>query len=87
VRWVGRQVGQVVDNGKKMLTNIQEAKDIAFSPDGRWLAAVQIDSAVSLYDANGRLVRQSRQPMQTFWAAAFFSKDGQRLACLWWLPQ
>jgi len=70
-----------VDDGKKMPTNIQ-AKEIAFSPDGRWLAALLIDGSVSLYDANGRLVRQFRQPMQPFWAAAF-SKDGQRLACLW----
>ena len=72
-----------VDDGKKMPTNIQ-ARDIAFSPDGRWLAALHIDGAASLYDANGRLVWQFRQPMQTFWATAF-SKDGQRLACLWWL--
>jgi WD40 repeat protein len=73
-----------IDDGKKTPTSIR-AKDIAFSPDGRWLAA-QIDGVVSLYDANGRLVRQFRQPPHTVWAAAF-SKDGQRLACLWWSEQ
>ena len=73
-----------IDDGKKMPTSIR-AKDIAFSPDGRWLAA-QIDGVVSLYDANGRLVRQFRQPPHTVWVAAF-SKDGQRLACLWWSQQ
>jgi WD40 repeat protein len=73
-----------IDDGKKTPTSIR-AKDIAFSPDGRWLAA-QIDGVVSLYDANGRLVRQFRQPPHTVWVAAF-SKDGQRLACLWWSQQ
>ena len=73
-----------IDDGKKTPTSIR-AKDIAFSPDGRWLAA-QIDGVVSLYDANGRLVRQFRQPPHTVWVAAF-SKDGQRLACLWWSRQ
>ncbi len=74
-----------VDDGKKMPTNIQ-AIDITFSPDGRWLAVLQIGNVVSLYDANGRLIRQIQPPsrlVQTF----AFSKDGQRLACLWWLQR
>ncbi len=73
-----------VDDGKKMPTKIQ-AEDIAFSPDGRWLAAVQVGNVVSIYDANGHLVRQI-QPPHSVWTIAF-SKDGQRLACLWLLER
>jgi len=73
-----------VDDGKKIPTNIQ-VKDIAFSPDGRWLAAVQTN-AVNIYDAKGHLVKQI-QLTSPIVLTAVFSKDGQRLACLWWLQR
>jgi len=73
-----------VEDGKKTPTKIQTER-IVFSPDGRWLAAVQMN-AVSIYDANGHLVKQiqpiSHTVVLTFLTAAF-SKDGQRLVCLW----
>ena len=76
-----------VDKGKKTLINLQvPAQDIAFSPDGRWMVAVQPQS-ISIYDANGHLVKQIQPTSQivalTFLTAAF-SKDGQRFTCLWW---
>jgi hypothetical protein len=73
-----------IDDGKKMPTKIQ-AESVVFSPDGRWLAAAQRQS-MSIYDANGHLVRQIQPTSPIIWAAAF-SKDGQRLACLWWSVQ
>jgi len=69
-----------VNDGKKMPTNIQ-AEIIVFSPDGQWLAAIQ-PNGVSIYDANGHLVRQIQPPLYIFWTVVF-SKDGQRFACLW----
>jgi WD40 repeat protein len=69
-----------IDDGKKMPTKIQ-AKSVVFSPDGRWMLAAQRQS-MSIYDANGHLVRQIQSISPIAWAAAF-SKDGQRLACLW----
>jgi WD40 repeat protein len=75
-----------IDDGKKMPTKIQ-AKSVVFSPDGRWMVADQGQLSMSIYDANGHLVRQIQSiPPIASWAAAF-SKDGQRLACLWWSVQ
>jgi WD40 repeat protein len=73
-----------IDDGKKMPTKIQ-AESVVFSPDGRWMLAAQRQS-MSIYDANGHLVRQIQSISPLAWAAAF-SKDGQRLACLWWSEQ
>jgi WD40 repeat protein len=74
-----------IDDGKKTPTSIR-AESIVFSPDGRWMVAAQRQST-SIYDANGHLVRQIQSiPPIASWAAAF-SKDGQRLACLWWSQQ
>jgi len=73
-----------IDDGKKMPTKIQ-AESVVFSPDGRWMLAAQRQS-MSIYDANGHLVRQIQPTSPIIWAAAF-SKDGQRLACLWWSQQ
>jgi WD40 repeat protein len=73
-----------IDDGKKMPTKIQ-AKSVVFSPDGRWMVAAQ-GLFMSIYDANGHLVRQIQPTLPIIWAAAF-SKDGQRLACLWWSVQ
>jgi WD40 repeat protein len=73
-----------IDDGKKMPTKIQ-AESVVFSPDGRWMLAAQRQS-MSIYDANGHLVRQIQSISPIAWAAAF-SKDGQRLACLWWSVQ
>jgi WD40 repeat protein len=73
-----------IDDGKKMPTKIQ-AKSVVFSPDGRWMVADQ-GQFMSIYDANGHLVRQIQSISPIAWAAAF-SKDGQRLACLWWSVQ
>jgi len=70
-----------IEDGKKKATNIQ-AEEVAFSPDGRWMAAVQ-KNALSLYDANGHLFRQIQLPSPIVWRTTTFSKDGQRLACLW----
>jgi WD40 repeat protein len=43
--------------------------------------------SMNIYDANGHLVRQIQSiPPIASWAVAF-SKDGQRLACLWWSVQ
>jgi WD40 repeat protein len=73
-----------IDDGKKMPTKIQ-AESIAFSPDGRWIAAIQ-PNVVNIYDANGHLVKRvhstSQTTLLTFEAVAF-SKDGRRLVCLW----
>jgi len=74
-----------IDDGKKTPTNIIRAESIAFSPDGRWMLAAQGQS-MNIYDANGHLVRQIQSISPIAWAAAF-SKDGQRLACLWWSRQ
>jgi len=74
-----------IDDGKKTPTNIIRAESIAFSPDGRWMVAAQGQS-MNIYDANGHLVRQIQSISPIAWAAAF-SKDGQRLACLWWSRQ
>jgi len=74
-----------IDDGKKTPTNIIRAESIAFSPDGRWMLAAQGQS-MNIYDANGHLVRQIQSISPIAWAAAF-SKDGQRLACLWWSVQ
>ena len=74
-----------IDDGKKTPTNIIRAESIAFSPDGRWMLAAQGQS-MNIYDANGHLVRQIQPTLPIIWAAAF-SKDGQRLACLWWSVQ
>jgi WD40 repeat protein len=74
-----------IDDGKKTPTNIIRAESIAFSPDGRWMVADQRQST-SIYDANGHFVRQIQSISPIAWAAAF-SKDGQRLACLWWSVQ
>jgi WD40 repeat protein len=73
-----------IDDGKKTPTSIR-AESIVFSPDGRWMVAAQRQST-SIYDANGHLVRQIQPTSPIIWAAAF-SKDGQRLACLWWSQQ
>jgi Tol biopolymer transport system component len=73
-----------IDDGKKTPTSIQ-AQSVVFSPDGRWMVANQGQS-MSIYDANGHLVRQIQQTLPIIWAEAF-SKDGQRLACLWWSEQ
>jgi WD40 repeat protein len=73
-----------IDDGKKTPTSIR-AESIVFSPDGRWMVAAQRQST-SIYDANGHLVRQIQSISPIAWAAAF-SKDGQRLACLWWSEQ
>jgi len=73
-----------IDDGKKTPTKIQ-AKSVVFSPDGRWMVADQ-GLFMSIYDANGHLVRQIQSISPIAWAAAF-SKDGQRLACLWWSVQ
>jgi WD40 repeat protein len=75
-----------IDDGKKMPTKIQ-AKSVVFSPDGRWMVAAQGQS-MSIYDANGHLVKEIQlQPTSHTIAfrllTAAFSKDGQRLACLW----
>jgi len=70
-----------IDDGKKTPTNIIRAESIAFSPDGRWMVAAQGQS-MNIYDANGHLVRQIQPTLPIIWAVAF-SKDGQRLACLW----
>jgi len=70
-----------IDDGKKTPTSIQ-AESVVFSPDGRWMVVTQRQST-SIYDANGHLVRQIQPTLPIIWAAAF-SKDGQRLACLWW---
>jgi WD40 repeat protein len=73
-----------IDDGKKMPTKIQ-AESIAFSLDGRWIAAIQ-PNVVNIYDANGHLVKRvhstSQTTLLTFEAVAF-SKDGRRLVCLW----
>jgi hypothetical protein len=79
-----------IDDGKKTPTKIQ-AESIAFSPDGRWIAAIQ-PNVVNIYDANGHLVKEIQlQPTSHTIAfrllTAAFSKDGQRLACLWWSRQ
>jgi WD40 repeat protein len=76
-----------IDDGKKTPTNIIQAESIAFSPDGRWMVAAEGQS-MSIYDANGHFVFEQIQliPPIASWAVAF-SKDGQRLACLWWLEQ
>jgi WD40 repeat protein len=79
-----------IDDGKKTPTKIQ-AESIAFSPDGRWIAAIQ-PNVVNIYDANGHLVKEIQlQPTSHTIAfrllTAAFSKDGQRLACLWWSQQ
>jgi WD40 repeat protein len=79
-----------VEDGKKTPTKIQ-AESIAFSPDGRWIAAIQ-PNVVNIYDANGHLVKEIQlQPTSHTIAfrllTAAFSKDGQRLACLWWSQQ
>lgn len=76
-----------IDDGKKTPTNIIRAESIAFSPDGRWMVAAQGQS-MNIYDANGHFVFEQIQliPPIASWAVAF-SKDGQRLACLWWLEQ
>jgi WD40 repeat protein len=75
-----------IDDGKKMPTNIIRAESVVFSPDGRWMVAAQRQS-MSIYDANGHFVRQIQSiPPIASWAVAF-SKDGQRLACLWWSVQ
>jgi WD40 repeat protein len=78
-----------VDDGKKMPTNINT--EVVFSPDGRWMVAAQGQS-MSIYDANGHLVKEIQlQPTSHTIAfrllTAAFSKDGQRLACLWWSRQ
>jgi WD40 repeat protein len=75
-----------IDDGKKMPTKIQ-AESIAFSPDGRWIAANQ-PNVVNIYDANGHLVKEIQLHPTSHTIAfrlltATFSKDGQRLACLW----
>ncbi len=70
-----------VNDGKKMPTNIQ-AESIAFSPDGRWVNVQR--KSISIYDAKGHLVKQI-QLTSPIVLTAVFSKDGQRLACLWWL--
>jgi dipeptidyl aminopeptidase/acylaminoacyl peptidase len=74
-----------IDDGKKMPTKIQ-AESIAFSPDGRWIAAIQ-PNVVNIYDANGHLVKEIQLHPTSHTIAfrlltATFSKDGQRLACL-----
>jgi hypothetical protein len=79
-----------IDDGKKMPTKIQ-AKSVVFSPDGRWMLAAQRQS-MSIYDANGHFVKEIQlQPTSHTIAfrllTAAFSKDGQRLACLWWSVQ
>jgi len=79
-----------IDDGKKMPTKIQ-AKSVVFSPDGRWMVAAQRQS-MSIYDANGHFVKEIQlQPTSHTIAfrllTAAFSKDGQRLACLWWSRQ
>ena len=73
-----------IDDGKKTPTSIQ-AQSVVFSPDGRWMVANQGQS-MSIYDANGHLVRQIQSISPLAWAVAF-SKDGQRLACLCWESQ
>jgi WD40 repeat protein len=73
-----------IDDGKNTPTSIQ-AESVVFSPDGRWMVVTQRQST-SIYDANGHLVRQIQPTLPIIWAAAF-SKDGQRLACLWWSQQ
>jgi WD40 repeat protein len=73
-----------VEDGKKTPTKIQ-AESIAFSPDGRWIAANQ-PNVVNIYDANGHLVKRVRPTSQTTlltFEAVGFSKDGRRLVCLW----
>ncbi len=72
-----------IEDGKKMPTKIR-ADEIAFSPDGRWMAGVQMN-AVSLYDAKGDFVRQIQLPLSIV-LTAVFSKDGKRFACLWTSP-
>jgi WD40 repeat protein len=79
-----------IDDGKKMPTKIQ-AESVVFSPDGRWMLAAQRQS-MSIYDANGHFVKEIQlQPTSHTIAfrllTAAFSKDGQRLACLWWSRQ
>jgi WD40 repeat protein len=75
-----------IDDGKKTPTNIR-AESIVFSPDGQWMVAAQGQS-MSIYDANGHLVKEIQlQPTSHTIVfsllTATFSKDGQRLACLW----
>ncbi len=72
-----------IEDGKKTPTKIR-ADEIAFSPDGRWMAGVQMN-AVSLYDAKGDFVRQIQLPLSIV-LTAVFSKDGKRFACLWESP-
>jgi len=55
------------------------ATDIAFSPDGRWLAAHGRSTRCALYDvAKSELVHDLRHDKQ-LWGAPTFSADGERL--------
>ncbi|MCX7969241.1 MAG: WD40 repeat domain-containing protein [Armatimonadetes bacterium] len=81
-----------VASGQKTKTNIV-SWFFVFSPDAQFIASnVPASETVDIYDAGGRHIRQLRvnRPSSIFSLyAATFSKDGQRLLCVWregWMP-
>ncbi len=84
-RWLGRVVtGEVFDEDERRRLKPREERDsfayrIAFSPDGKTLAALCTDGAVRLFECEGGGVR-------AVWgclgAAVAFSPDGRLLAAL-----
>ena len=53
--------------------------DIAFSPDGKWIAGASWDGAIGLWQPNGRNIRFLRGHNRDIWGVAF-SRDGRTLA-------
>lgn len=70
------------ENGQRVRTlgGMKEpVLDVAFSPDGKLLAAASADNTVRLYDANGN-VRATLQGHSDWVNAVAFHPDGMRLA-------
>jgi WD40 repeat protein/serine/threonine protein kinase len=53
--------------------------DIAFSPDGKWIAGASWDGTIGLWQPNGRFIRFLRGHNGAVWDVAF-SRDSQTLA-------